>query len=66
MEYRRPDPRISAAIPEALDGARTVLNVGAGAYEPRDRALTAVEPSETMRDRRPPELPAAWTPQPRP
>jgi SAM-dependent methyltransferase len=60
-EYRRPDPRISAAILEALGGARTVLNVGAGAgsYEPRDRELTAVEPSGTMRARRPPELPAA-------
>ena len=60
-KYRRPDPRISAAIIQALGGARTVLNVGAGSgsYEPRDRALTAVEPSETMRARRPPELPAA-------
>lgn len=60
-KYRRPDPRISAAILEALGGARTVLNVGAGSgsYEPRDRVLTAVEPSETMRARRPPELPAA-------
>lgn len=60
-EYRRPDPRISAAILQALGGARTVLNVGAGtgSYEPRDRSLTAVEPSSTMRARRPPELPAA-------
>lgn len=57
-EYRRPNPRISAAIVEASGGARTVLNVGAGAgsYEPRDRELTAVEPSETMRSRRPPGL----------
>lgn len=60
-KYRLPDPRISAVILEALGGARTVLNVGAGAgsYEPRDRVLTAVEPSGTMRDRRPPELFAA-------
>jgi len=60
-EYRRPDPRISSAILEALGGARTVLNVGAGpgSYEPRDRALTAVEPSEAMRARRPPGLPVA-------
>jgi SAM-dependent methyltransferase len=60
-EYRRPDPRISAAILEALGGARTVLNVGVGpaSYEPSDRALTAVEPSGTMRARRPPWLPAA-------
>lgn len=60
-EYRCPDLRISAAILEALGDARTVLNVGAGtgSYEPRDRSVTAVEPSETMREQRPPELPAA-------
>jgi SAM-dependent methyltransferase len=60
-EYRRPDPRLSTVILKALGGARTVLNVGAGSgsYEPRGRELTAVEPSETMRARRPPELPAA-------
>ena len=29
-EYRRPDPRISAAIKEALGAAQTILNVGAG------------------------------------
>jgi SAM-dependent methyltransferase len=58
-EYRRPDPRISAAILKALGNARTVLNVGAGtgSYEPRDRSVTAVEPSKTMRQQRPPELP---------
>ena len=41
-QYRRPDPRISAAIAEALGAARTVLNVGAGAgsYEPADRDVT--------------------------
>lgn len=60
-EYRRSDPRISAAIVGAFGGARTVLNVGAGAgsYEPLDRALTAFEPSGTMRARRRPGLPAA-------
>ena len=44
---RRPDPRIAAAIWEALGPAETVLNVGAGtgSYEPVDRAVTAVEPS---------------------
>jgi hypothetical protein len=33
-----------------------VLNVGAGsgAYEPRDRVVTAVEPSAVMRAQRPP------------
>jgi len=29
--YRRPDPRIAAALSAALGPARTVLNVGAGA-----------------------------------
>jgi hypothetical protein len=43
---RRPDPKIAAAILEALGSARTVLNIGAGAgsYELRDQAITAVEP----------------------
>jgi SAM-dependent methyltransferase len=49
------DPRIAAAIHAALGDARTVLNVGAGtgSYEPRDRAVTAVEPSAVMRAQRP-------------
>ena len=53
---RRPDPRIAAAIERALGDARTVVNVGAGAgaYEPPDREVTAVEPSETMIAQRPP------------
>jgi SAM-dependent methyltransferase len=53
--YRRPDPRIAARIHAALGDAATVLNVGAGAgsYEPRDRWVLAVEPSETMRAQRP-------------
>jgi SAM-dependent methyltransferase len=56
---REEDPRIAAAIHAALGGARTVLNVGAGAgaYEPRDREVTAVEPSEVMRAQRPPGAP---------
>jgi SAM-dependent methyltransferase len=47
---RIPDPRIARAIDEALGDARTVLNVGAGAgaYEPPDRRVVAVEPSRTM------------------
>ena len=47
---RQPDPRIAAQIEAALGSARTVLNVGAGAgsYEPRDREVTAVEPSLEM------------------
>jgi SAM-dependent methyltransferase len=53
---RGEDPRIAAAIHAELGDARTVLNVGAGAgaYEPRDRAVTAVEPSAVMRAQRPP------------
>jgi len=52
--YRRPDPRIAARVSQALGGARTVLNVGAGAgsYEPADREVTAVEPSASMRAQR--------------
>jgi SAM-dependent methyltransferase len=54
---RRPDPRIAAQVERALADARTVLNVGAGtgSYEPRDREVTAVEPSATMREQRPPD-----------
>jgi SAM-dependent methyltransferase len=53
---RGEDPRIAAAIRAALGDARTVLNVGAGtgSYEPRDRSVTAVEPSAVMRAQRPP------------
>lgn len=59
--YRQPDPRITARILDALGDAETVLNVGAGAggYEPRDRQVTAVEPSATMRAQRPAGLPPA-------
>jgi len=59
--YRVADPRIASFVHAALGDARTVLNVGAGtgSYEPTDRAVTPVEPSATMRARRPAELPAA-------
>ncbi|MFJ3379253.1 class I SAM-dependent methyltransferase [Curtobacterium sp. NPDC090217] len=59
--YRRPEPTFARAIAKALGDARTVLNVGAGAgsYEPRDRDVTAVEPSESMRAQRPPEFATA-------
>jgi SAM-dependent methyltransferase len=52
---RRPDPRIGAAISAALGDARTLVNVGAGAgaYEPRDRRVVAVEPSRAMIGHRP-------------
>lgn len=48
--YRRPDPRIAAAVRRALGGADSVVNVGAGAgsYEPTDRRVVAVEPSLAM------------------
>lgn len=60
-QYRRPDTRIAAAIATALGDARSVLNVGAGtgSYEPIDRDVTPVEPSTTMRARRPRHLQAA-------
>ena len=59
--YRVADPRIAAFVHAALADARTVLNIGAGtgSYEPTDRLVTAVEPSATMRHKRPPHLPAA-------
>jgi hypothetical protein len=59
--YRVADPRIAAFVHAALGDARTVLNVGAGtgSYEPTDRLVTAVEPSATMRERRPSHLPPA-------
>jgi hypothetical protein len=52
---RRTEPRIATQVWAALDDARTVLNVGAGAgsYEPSDRDVTAVEPSAVMRAQRP-------------
>jgi SAM-dependent methyltransferase len=48
--FRRPDPRIAAAIARALGAAASIANVGAGAgsYEPSDRKVVAVEPSRTM------------------
>ncbi|WP_426368087.1 class I SAM-dependent methyltransferase [Streptomyces sp. E-08] len=52
---RRPDPRLADLIHQALAGARTVVNVGAGAgsYEPADREVTAVDPSQVMLDQHP-------------
>lgn len=57
---RREDARLAARVLAALGDARTVVNVGAGAgaYEPVDRAVIAVEPSEVMARQRPPERPA--------
>ncbi len=54
---RQPEPRIADRLEAALGDAATVLNVGAGAgsYEPRDRGVTAVEPSREMTAQRPPD-----------
>jgi SAM-dependent methyltransferase len=48
--YRRPDPRIAAAILRALGELAPIVNVGAGtgSYEPADRPVVAVEPSMAM------------------
>jgi SAM-dependent methyltransferase len=48
--HRSADPRIMGQIEHALGDARSVVNVGAGAgsYEPADRRVTAVEPSNVM------------------
>jgi len=58
---RREDPGIAALIHAALGEAGTIVNVGAGAgsYEPRDRHVIAVEPSEVMIAQRDPGLPPA-------
>jgi SAM-dependent methyltransferase len=54
-EFRRPDRRIASAIDAALGDAVSVVNIGAGAgaYEPPDRTVLAVEPSEVMIRQRP-------------
>ena len=58
---RREDPRFAGAIRDALGDARTVVNVGAGtgSYEPRDRQVIAIEPSDVMAAQRPGDLPPA-------
>jgi SAM-dependent methyltransferase len=54
-QTRREDPRFRALIHAALANARTVVNVGAGAgaYEPQDRHVIAIEPSDVMSTQRP-------------
>ncbi len=54
---RREDPRLAARIRAALGDARTVVNVGAGAgsYEPSDRWVLAIEPSDVMAAQRAPD-----------
>lgn len=55
---RREDPRLAERIHAALGAARTVVNIGAGAgsYEPRDRHVIAIEPSDQMAAQRPRDL----------
>lgn len=55
---RREDPHIREQVERALGAARTVVNVGAGAgsYEPVDRHVVAIEPSDTMALQRPRSL----------
>lgn len=52
---RREDPVIRDRVHRSLGAARTVVNVGAGAgsYEPLDRYVVAIEPSDTMAMQRP-------------
>ena len=54
---RRPDARIAARIEAALGNAKSVLNVGAGtgSYEPKNRDVTALEPSAEMIAQRAPD-----------
>jgi len=49
--HRQTDARIAEHVQRALGDAQTILNVGAGAgsYEPIDKYVVAVEPSEVMR-----------------
>ncbi len=53
--WRQQDPTIAALVRQSLGGAKSVVNVGAGAgsYEPHDLEVTAVEPSASMRSQRP-------------
>jgi SAM-dependent methyltransferase len=53
--HRQPDPRVAAQIEAAWGDAATIVNVGAGAgsYEPTDRVVVAVEPSNVMLAQRP-------------
>lgn len=55
---RREEPAIRERVFTALGDARTVVNVGAGAgsYEPRDRYVIAIEPSDVMAAQRPRDL----------
>jgi SAM-dependent methyltransferase len=55
---RKEEPRFRELVAAALGDARTVVNVGAGAgaYEPRDRYVVPIEPSDVMAAQRPRDL----------
>ncbi|MFN3200412.1 MAG: class I SAM-dependent methyltransferase [Bradymonadia bacterium] len=57
---RREDPHLKARICAALDGASTIVNVGAGSgnYEPEGVHMIPVEPSGIMAAQRPQSRPA--------
>ena len=48
--FRKPDKRIASKIFRHLEGAKRIINVGAGtgAYEPIDCDVVAIEPSQEM------------------
>ena len=56
-QTRKEDPRLARLIARELQGARTVVNVGAGtgSYELAARFVVAVEPSAVMLQQRPPK-----------
>ncbi|WP_028974837.1 class I SAM-dependent methyltransferase [Spirochaeta cellobiosiphila] len=51
---RKPDPNIAKALLASLGEVNTLVNIGAGsgAYEPTTMDVTAVEPSQSMRETR--------------
>lgn len=51
---RQTDPRIQQYVNQSLIHMRTIVNIGAGtgSYEPDDKYVVSVEPSETMRSKR--------------
>ncbi len=59
--FRREDPTFASRVLEALGPAKSVVNVGAGTgcYEPVDRHVIAIEPSDVMAAQRPPDRPPA-------
>jgi SAM-dependent methyltransferase len=57
-QTRREDPRLRDRVHAALGNTRTVVNIGAGtgSYEPLDRYVIAIEPSDVMAAQRPADL----------